>query len=310
MFPDPLRAFQLVVRTGSIRKASEQLGVAPSSVSRQVAILERMIGTSLFSREGGGLALTHAGQLVAEYSNMVLAGFDSLRLDLNDMRGSSRHLTVAMVESITSVGPVKTLAAFTEAYPNTTFSFTVLPAPDVVEAVRTQKCDIGIGFNAVLDQSIQSFAQFEEPIVAVLPIGHPLANKQSLRLHDLVNEPLGLPNRDFGVRRLFERICVYHDLQISPVMQTNAFEALRDFARTGTGIAILPLRAALYEDHVGKAKVVSLSHRFFLEGQLDVLLLKQQRLPRMTRLFCEALRDHLSLPEEFRNFLGRSRDEY
>jgi len=54
MFSASLRAFDETVRAGSIRKASEALGVAPSSVSRHIALLEREMGTTLFDRKARG----------------------------------------------------------------------------------------------------------------------------------------------------------------------------------------------------------------------------------------------------------------
>jgi DNA-binding transcriptional LysR family regulator len=48
VFSGSLRAFDETVRSGSIRKASEVLGVAPSSVSRHIAILERKLGLPCF----------------------------------------------------------------------------------------------------------------------------------------------------------------------------------------------------------------------------------------------------------------------
>jgi len=50
----------------SILKASEVLGVAPSSVSRHIAILEAQIGLPCSTGALGGLEITHAGQLVAD----------------------------------------------------------------------------------------------------------------------------------------------------------------------------------------------------------------------------------------------------
>ena len=83
MFSGSLRAFDETVRAGSIRKASEILGVAPSSVSRHIAMLEREIGTALFDRRSRGVVLTFAGRMVADYARSVLVpwhrGFDSLR---------------------------------------------------------------------------------------------------------------------------------------------------------------------------------------------------------------------------------------
>ncbi len=63
MFPSELRAFYAVAQSGSIRKASELLDIAPSSVSRKVAVLEQQIGTVLLERTSIGVRLTHAGSL-------------------------------------------------------------------------------------------------------------------------------------------------------------------------------------------------------------------------------------------------------
>ena len=71
MVLNPLRLFHEVARTGSIRKASEVLKLAPSSVSRQVLILERQIGTTLLDRSAAGVALTPAGQLVAKAPHLI-----------------------------------------------------------------------------------------------------------------------------------------------------------------------------------------------------------------------------------------------
>src|SRR6202044_3357734 len=124
MFPGPLRAFHEAVQAGSIRKASERLGLAPSSVSRQIAVLEALMGTSLFNRSLGGVVLTHAGALVAEYAQSAVMDFDTLRLDLDDLKGSRGLIRVAMVESIASDGPVKAASAFRKTFKGVAFEFT------------------------------------------------------------------------------------------------------------------------------------------------------------------------------------------
>src|ERR1700757_3505003 len=97
MFPGALRFFYEVSQTGSIRKASESLGVAPSSVSRQIAVLERQLGTRLFARSSEGVELTHAGKMVADFARVVLLDYDALRADLDDLRGVRRALVRVVV---------------------------------------------------------------------------------------------------------------------------------------------------------------------------------------------------------------------
>jgi len=59
---DDLRYLLAVARAGSIRGASRELGVDPSTVSRRLQSLETQVGTELVERSGRGLDMTPAGQ--------------------------------------------------------------------------------------------------------------------------------------------------------------------------------------------------------------------------------------------------------
>lgn len=290
MFPDPMRAFQSVVKTGSIRKAGDTLGLAPSSVSRQIALLERQMGTSLFTRSINGLELTYAGQLVANYSDVVVLGFDSLRSDLNDIKGSQRLIRLMMVESVVSAGPAQAIAEFGNKFENVHFEFEIVPAPAVIDAVHNLRCDVGITFCAESDGLIDIIAQVPEPQVAIVPWGHPLGKLDHMPLAELARCPVALPTRDFGVRRIFDRACAEMDITIRPRLQSNSFEALRDFVRSGVGIAVLPRRAAVREAESRRAHCVPLLGSAFGDSTLDLITYRQQRTPRLVRLFIETLR--------------------
>lgn len=60
LLPD-MAAFVLVAESGSFSAAARQLGLAPSSVSRQVARLEKALGMRLLERSTRALRLTEAG---------------------------------------------------------------------------------------------------------------------------------------------------------------------------------------------------------------------------------------------------------
>ena len=47
-----LRAFEAVVRLGSMARAADALAVTPGAVSQQVRLLESVVGVPLFRREG------------------------------------------------------------------------------------------------------------------------------------------------------------------------------------------------------------------------------------------------------------------
>jgi LysR family transcriptional regulator, transcriptional activator of nhaA len=66
-----LHYFWLVSREGSLARASAELRLAQSTVSKQIHQLERMLGHSLFSKKGRRLVLTESGRVVFRYADEI-----------------------------------------------------------------------------------------------------------------------------------------------------------------------------------------------------------------------------------------------
>jgi DNA-binding transcriptional LysR family regulator len=292
MFPSEMRAFHAVAQSGSIRRASELLNIAPSSVSRKVALLEHEIGTALLDRTSIGVSLTHAGTLVAEYARSVVIDYDSLRADLNDTRGGRRKLIrIETVESIVSGGLVEAVAVFRAKFDGVPFRVKMVPAPQVVEDVQRGECEVGLTFGCPSQAEVVKVACIPEPIILVVPNDHPLASAGSVKLQDLSGLPLALPDVTFGVRRIFDRAAQEVGLAgtLTPVLSSNSFEALRDFVRCGAGVAILPYRAVLRESTHKWLKAVPIDHLALTETTVDIITLRKYRPPRVVTAFIEQL---------------------
>lgn len=290
MFHGCLRAFVETVRAGSIRKASEVLRVAPSSVSRHIAILEHEMGTALFNRRAGGVELTHAGKLVAEYADSVLVDYDTLRTDLNDMRGTQRRMIrLALVESVAAYGPINAIGEFFEKYPTVSFNVRLMPAPRVTEAVIQGQCDIGVSFCTQPDPELLTLSRIPEPIVLVVRTDHALAAAPEADLADITAMPLALPDVDFGVRQIIDRASAVRGFRFAPVLTSNVFGTLRDFVRCGAGAAILPKRAVVRDEQAGNLKTIPLIGSMFCDATIDVVVLRKRRLPRVVKSFVDIL---------------------
>ena len=53
-----LKYFAAVARSGSLRHAAEVFDIAPSAISRQIALLESRLAVTLFERSSRGMTLT------------------------------------------------------------------------------------------------------------------------------------------------------------------------------------------------------------------------------------------------------------
>ena len=73
---DVLRTLVTAQQLGSFNRAAAQIGRSQSAVSQQIRKLEQQVGEPLFHKQGRGLALTEAGDVVLAYARRIL--------DLND----------------------------------------------------------------------------------------------------------------------------------------------------------------------------------------------------------------------------------
>src|ERR1700753_4054512 len=73
------RYFIQVARRENFRKASDDLGIAQSALTRQIQFLEQEFGFLLFDRVKRGVRLTAAGQRLLERSQHILGEVDRLR---------------------------------------------------------------------------------------------------------------------------------------------------------------------------------------------------------------------------------------
>ncbi|HOW69987.1 MAG TPA: transcriptional activator NhaR [Phycisphaerae bacterium] len=65
--------FWTVARAGSIAAASQELLLAPPTISAQIHELERSLGEKLFDRVGRSLALTEMGRVVLRYGDEIFS---------------------------------------------------------------------------------------------------------------------------------------------------------------------------------------------------------------------------------------------
>ena len=71
-----MRLFTRVADTGSFSAAGRVIGLAPSSVSRQISALENNLGTQLFNRTTRKLHLTEAGEIYSHHVERILSDID------------------------------------------------------------------------------------------------------------------------------------------------------------------------------------------------------------------------------------------
>lgn len=111
-----IRAFEAAARHLNFTRAAEELGVTQAAVSQQVRALETTTGQQLFARTSGRLALTPAGETLAEN---VSEAFDILRTAFKEFRTRDESsLSISVLPSLAATWLTPRLKHYQSAHPS------------------------------------------------------------------------------------------------------------------------------------------------------------------------------------------------
>lgn len=135
-----LRGFEAAARLLSFTLAAAELNLTQSSVSRQIAELERQVGKALFVRRTRSLELTAAGTHLQQAVRQALNAVD---LCVDEIRGASgqRRVTLTTYASFASLWLAPRLAQFQREHPGIEIR---LDASDRAVDLQAEDVDVAI----------------------------------------------------------------------------------------------------------------------------------------------------------------------
>jgi DNA-binding transcriptional LysR family regulator len=190
-----LRVLAEVADRGSFTAAAEALFLTQPAVSRQIAALERDLGTPLVERLPRGVRLTQAGALAHEHARSILA---SLAAAEEQVRGLARldggRLRMAAFATANTDLIPKVITRFRELHPQVELSLTGShQAHHTLDAVRAGEIDLALVVDWDLDRpgdaaGVDLVTLLDDPLFVALGRGHPLAGGRRVRLTELADE--------------------------------------------------------------------------------------------------------------------------
>jgi len=117
-----LHAFLAVARTGSFRKAADELFVTQAAVSRAVARLEQELGVDVLARSGAGVQLTAAGVELRRRVEKPVAALEQAAVQLR-RRSDRMRLRLSVVTSLGNLWLMPRLEDFHARHPEIGLEF-------------------------------------------------------------------------------------------------------------------------------------------------------------------------------------------
>ncbi|MDQ6837594.1 MAG: LysR substrate-binding domain-containing protein [Actinomycetota bacterium] len=157
-----------VADTGSVREAAQRLVVSQSAVSSVLAALAGELGVRLVERDGRGLRITEAGEVLAGYGRRILGLWEEARVATvakADPEHGRLRLAVVTTAGEHVVPPL--LAAFRSKHPTVEVTLEVGNRSRVQELLTQGGADLGVGGRPPIGGQLVSLAYSDNELVVI-----------------------------------------------------------------------------------------------------------------------------------------------
>ena len=239
-----LRCFLAVADTLHFGRAAQRLDMLPASLGRHIKLLEEHLGAALIARTTRNVALTEAGELLVEGARDLLTRADRLEANLREKhRERSEVLRVGAIDSVAAGLLSQLLQDFKREHPGTDIELLEQKTIRLLPKLLTGRIDIAFVRPPELrDPKLTFKPLFSETAVVALREDHRLASRSTIRVYDMADEPLIVPDRrsrphshDLTVKLFLEAGLSARVAQIADEKQT-----IVNLVGTGIGLAIVP----------------------------------------------------------------------
>lgn len=241
-----LRYFIAVAEELHFGRAAERLRISQPPLSQQIQALEEMVGARLLARNNRNVSLTQAGEMFLKEAYQVLdqvvrAAEKAARLD----RGELGEMTIGFTSSAPFISVVsRSLRAFRQQSPQVHIKMREINTKQQIEPLLNGELDLGVMRNTRLPEALHYQLLLREPLVAVVPEGHPLAETPggALRFQHLAQEPFVFFSREVGTALYDEILLLLSKAGITPYITQEVGEAMTiiGLVSAGLGVSILP----------------------------------------------------------------------
>ena len=235
-----LEYFVEVVRLGGFTAAAKALGTTQPTVSKALSLLEHECGVPLLDRLNGGVKVTDVGQLVLRRATAMLAERDNIRAEIAEHKGLATgrlRLGLPMLGSSILFAPL--VAAYRQRYPGIEIDLQEQGSHRLEELVRSGQIEMGATLYPV-PPDFEWQEVIDEPMVALLPMGHPLAGRRSVKFNELIKSPFILFDQGFALNTIMAKACRARNIELNVAARGAHADFIIALVSAGLGVSLLP----------------------------------------------------------------------
>lgn len=281
-----IEAFRAVIETGKITAAADVLGATQPSISKMIADLERAAGFDLFERRGRQVIPTPEALAVYEEVERSFVGMSEISRVIEDIRDFRKgSLLVAGMPALALKLLPDVIADFIAQEPGVTVSLRARSSQAVLRHLSSQQFDLGFAALETDHPAVIRKPIFSTGMLAVLPVGHSLEQKDALEPADFDEQPFIALGAEIGTRSETDHFLSTGSARPRIVAEAQLSASICELVAGGAGISIVEPVTATHFALAGRVLVRPLVPE--LPFRYDLLLPALRKPPRVASRFLE-----------------------
>lgn len=235
-----VEVIRAVMMAGTIQGAAKLLNVSAPGISRLVKHTEESLGIRLFERRAGLFVPSAEAAAIFEMVHQVHRQMENLNAAVASLqKGEDVRLSFASAPSIAQFIAARAIRGVRSRFPDLFIDLNILKIEETADYLLLERGEFVVMSSAIENSALSSTPLAHGRLVAIVPEGHPLAQRRAISVHDLAHEDfVGVDPEDPYGRALAQP---FRDAGVQPrhTMRGRFAQTVVSLVRHGLGVAVI-----------------------------------------------------------------------
>jgi LysR family transcriptional regulator, nitrogen assimilation regulatory protein len=238
-----LRHFAIVARSGSFRRAAQELQSSQPTLSHQIRKLEDALGTRLLVRHARGVTLTPSGSCLLDRLDTVMHLL-AAPLQQEGEKVAAGTVSLAMPAEVAPLLVPPLIAAFHQRWPAVTLDVKEAASGTLEAWLLNGRIDIALVQDPPELDELGLVPLLSENLGLVAAPRSRLGDSDApVRLRELAEHKLILPRAQHWIARHLTSAAFQRGVRVEPVFQVDSLALIKEMVRSLLGCTVLPCMA-------------------------------------------------------------------
>jgi DNA-binding transcriptional LysR family regulator len=236
-----LRVFVAIAEEGSVTNGAARCHLAPSTASLRLKDLETAVGATLLRRNGRGIELAPAGQVLLSHARRCLAQIEQMKVELLPFaQRLSANLNIYANNNAISSYLADDLSRFFAAYPAARINLKERLSTEIMAAVTQGEADLGVMAVDSRHEALMYWPYRVDRLVLLVPETHTLATRKSVSFSECLGDPFVCLQQSAALQIFLANKAITLGTRMDIRVQMSDYYAIAHLVSAGAGLAVVP----------------------------------------------------------------------